>query len=133
MRPRKPVVIWSENEVTESDLAFVLNNQVHVHAESVTMATFFQRVLTQRNALSVILIDTGNHPIIGVLNMFALRYGAPVMVLCRIEEAEVPTFTGAVTLAPYASNTQIIEQVRLLTARTPGPMPRRTLHCGGGE
>lgn len=121
MRPRKPVVVWCENEVTASDLAFILNNQIHVKAEVVDMAAFFRRCLDLRNSLSAVLIDTGNHAVIGVLNKFALQYGVPVTVVCRIAEAETPTILGAVTLPAGTPNAQVIDHVRLLTTRRRGP------------
>ena len=126
MRPRKQILLWAEREDQAGRLAFVLNTQPHFAVTKAVTDAEFAKAVTRE--WDLVIVPTAVSPR-RTANKAALAHraaGSPVLILTWEKGTLAPQSPDAAIVRPHgASNAEIIERVRNLTARKRGPKPER--------
>jgi hypothetical protein len=124
MRRRKKILLWSERDDEAGMLAFILNTQPWFAVTKCTAAEFAGTLAAASGLSLVILLDNGNRELTATLASLAGN-ACPVLVIAKVKGEPIDIIDAAAVFPYGASNAELLERVRVMTARKCGPKPQR--------
>ncbi len=126
MRPRKKILLWSEREDEAGMPPFMLNTQPWFAVTKCTAAEFPGALAETTDLSLVILLDNGNRELTATLASLTRRADCgPVLIVAKAKGEPIDSADAAAVLPYGASNAELLDRARILTARKRGPKPQR--------
>ena len=117
MRPKKHILLIDWREDRSSHRAF----QLHINGYRVTQSQH-PRYEGTRPIDLIIAVWTFPH---GTVHALAERLMVPLMIFCdRGDSASLPAFSGDCTLFNTTPTVEVLERIKMLSARKRGPRKR---------